>query len=73
VAFREGFDWLSEGKQAADEWQYWRAIAAGPGEAEFAQSTFERLAMGRGFHAYLAASTLSKPPTLGSASKREMR
>ena len=71
VAFREGFDWLSEGKQAADEWQYWRAIAAGPGEAEFAQSTFERLAMGRGFHAYLAASTLSKPPTLGSASKRE--
>jgi soluble lytic murein transglycosylase len=71
VAFREGFNWLSEGKQAADEWQYWRAIAAGPGEAEFAQSTFERLARGRGFHAYLAASTLNKPPTLGTAANQE--
>lgn len=68
--FREGFEWLSAERKRADEWQYWRAIAAGPGEAEFAQVTFERLSNGRGFHAYLAAVTLDSPPTLGDSAKR---
>jgi len=39
----------------------------GAGEAEFAQMTFEQLAEGRGFHAYLAATTLAKPLSLGMA------
>lgn len=63
--FREAYTWLSAEKQNTDEWRYWRAIAAGPGEAEFAQTTFEQLAEGRGFHAYLAATTLAKPLSLG--------
>ncbi len=62
---REAYTWLSAEKQTTDEWRYWRAIAAGPGEAEFAQTTFEQLAAGRGFHAYLAATTLAKPLSLG--------
>lgn len=65
--FREGYQWLSVDRKSADEWQYWRAIAAGPGEAEYAQTTFERLSTGRGFHAYLAAVTLDKPLTLGNS------
>ena len=65
TGFREAYTWLSAEKQNTDEWRYWRAIAAGPGEAEFAQTTFEQLAEGRGFHAYLAATTLAKPLSLG--------
>ena len=65
AGFREAYTWLSAEKQNTDEWRYWRAIAAGPGEAEFAQTTFEQLAEGRGFHAYLAATTLAKPLSLG--------
>ena len=67
TGFREAYTWLSAEKQKTDEWRYWRAIAAGPGEAEFAQTTFEQLAEGRGFHAYLAATTLAKPLSLGMA------
>ena len=66
TGFREAYTWLSAEKQNTDEWRYWRAIAAGPGEAEFAQTTFEQLAEGRGFHAYLAATTLAKPLSLGA-------
>lgn len=66
TGFREAYTWLSADKQNTDEWRYWRAIAAGPGEAEFAQRTFEQLAEGRGFHAYLAATTLTKPLSLGA-------
>ena len=66
TGFREAYTWLSAEKQNTDEWRYWRAIAAGPGEAEFAKATFEQLAAGRGFHAYLAATTLAKPLSLGS-------
>ena len=66
TGFREAYTWLSGEKQNTDEWRYWRAIAAGPGEAEFAQTTFEQLAEGRGFHAYLAATTLAKPLSLGA-------
>ena len=66
AGFREAYTWLSADKQNTDEWRYWRAIAAGPGEAEFAQRTFEQLAEGRGFHAYLAATTLTKPLSLGA-------
>ena len=66
AGFREAYTWLSAEKQNTDEWRYWRAIAAGPGEAEFAQTTFEQLAEGRGFHAYLAATTLAKPLSLGA-------
>lgn len=65
TGFREAYTWLSAEKQSTDEWRYWRAIAAGPGEAELAQTTFEQLAEGRGFHAYLAATTLAKPLSLG--------
>lgn len=68
TGLREAYTWLSESKQTSDEWLYWRAIAAGPGEAEFAQATFEQLAEGRGFHAYLAATTLAKPLSLGKTS-----
>lgn len=71
TGFREAYTWLSAEKQNTDEWRYWRAIAAGPGEAEFAQTTFEQLALGRGFHAYLAATTLAKPLSLGMASEVE--
>ena len=66
TGFREAYTWLSAEKQNTDEWRYWRAIAAGPGEAEFAQTAFEQLAEGRGFHAYLAATTLAKPLSLGA-------
>ena len=66
TGFREAYTWLSAEKQNTDEWRYWRAIAAGPGEAGFAQATFEQLAEGRGFHAYLAATTLAKPLSLGA-------
>lgn len=69
--FREAYTWLSAEKQNTDEWRYWRAIAAGPGEAEFAQTTFELLAEGRGFHAYLAATTLDKPLSLGMVPEME--
>ena len=69
--FREAYTWLSAEKQNTDEWRYWRAIAAGPGEAELAQTTFEQLAEGRGFHAYLAATTLAKPLSLGVAPEIE--
>ena len=65
TGFREAYTWLSAETQNTDEWRYWRAIAAGPGEAELAQTTFEQLAEGRGFHAYLAATTLAKPLSLG--------
>ena len=71
TGFREAYTWLSAEKQNTDEWRYWRAIAAGPGEAEFAQTTFEQLALGRGFHAYLAATTLAKPLSLGMAPEIE--
>ncbi len=67
TGLREAYTWLSAEKQKTDEWRYWRAIAAGPGEAEFAQATFEELSKGRGFHAYLAATTLATPLTLGVA------
>ena len=63
--FREAYDWLSDRRKNTDEWQYWRAIAAAPGDAELAQSIFEKLARGRGFHAYLAATTLDMPLSLG--------
>lgn len=63
--FREAYVWLSQRRKNTDEWQYWRAIAAGPGDAELAQATFEKLARGRGFHAYLAATTLDMPLSLG--------
>lgn len=66
TGLREAYTWLSASKQSTDEWRYWRAIAAGPGEAEFSQATFEQLAEGRGFHAYLAATTLAKPLSLGA-------
>ena len=71
TGFREAYTWLSAEKQNTDEWRYWRAIAAGPGEAEFAQTTFEQLALGRGFHAYLAATILAKPLSLGMAPEIE--
>lgn len=71
TGFREAYTWLSAETQNTDEWRYWRAIAAGPGEAEFAQTTFEQLAEGRGFHAYLAATILAKPLSLGMAPEIE--
>ena len=71
TGFREAYTWLSAEKQNTDEWRYWRAIAAGPGEAKFAQTTFEQLALGRGFHAYLAATILAKPLSLGMAPEIE--
>ncbi len=65
VSFRQAYEWLSPSKQLSDEWQYWRVIAAAPGEAEQSELMLKELSTGRGFHAYLAADILGLPPTLG--------
>ena len=65
VSFRHAYEWLSLDKRLSDEWQYWRVIAAAPGEAEQSESILKNLAKGRGFHAYLAADILGVSLTLG--------
>ena len=64
--FRAAYTWLSDERQATDEWRYWRVMAAGPGEAERSEEELKSLATGRGFHAYMAAEILSLSPSLAS-------